>query len=224
MAKHEAVERKYDAVDRLMAMATDERADRPAMARVPVPVPEPASAQTALRAPSVGAGYPQEAAGEQGEPKTAVERGRQLWNAVRPLLPMVAGAMRMVDHGAVQALARLLPLVGGGAFGLSAGEDENAAASRLAAEEQAERALRALQAAQQATRSDLDLLRDRASEADAQISKLRLQNERAAADTEARTQEVRALNDRVRLLTAGTIILLMLVVAQMILLVVIFHR
>ena len=34
---------------------------------------------------------------------------------LRVLLPVASGALRMVDHGAVQALARLLPLLEGGA-------------------------------------------------------------------------------------------------------------
>jgi hypothetical protein len=43
---------------------------------------------------------------------------------LKPLLPILSGGLRMVDHGAVQALAQLLNFVDGGSVGPSVAHEE----------------------------------------------------------------------------------------------------
>jgi hypothetical protein len=142
--------------------------------------------------------------------------------AIRPLLPAIAGAMRLIDHGAVQAAARLLPLLGGSP-GPSA-PSAAAVAATNAAQEQFTRGALELEAAHAEVRQQLSALELKAIATEEQIGRLRTQLERLSSEQLATRTESHRLSDRVRLLTAGTIILLMLVIAQTILLAVTFHR
>ena len=227
---------KHEAVDRLMALATEKRADRVAPGAPIVPtaseriesVPEVLAAEETPLATEAAASrttLPDDRVRPQREHAgpSAADRGRQLLQSIRPLLPAVAGAMRMVDHGAVQAIARLLPLLGGG-LGLPAPTARPQTATPSLEQEQFVRGVLGLEAEQQRARKDLDALALRAAEADDQLKRLRTQAERAVADQAATANDLRAMGERVRLLTAGTIILLMLVIAEMILLVVALHR
>ncbi len=216
---------KHEAVDRLMALATEKRADRlPAGTSLAASEPATAGGGRAGReaAPSVesvtvsGNAPGVSVLAPSAEPPHAsrADRGRQLLQSIRPLLPAVAGAMRLVDHGAVQALARLLPLLGGGPAGTQ----------KPALSPEQEPVLQELQAAQRGTRQELDALGLRVTTAEEQLARTRTLLERMAAGQSARETELRALTDRVRLLSAALIILLMLIVAAMILAVVLLHR
>ncbi len=212
---------KHEAVDRRMALAMEKRADRspngpPALSAIEETrstgnhdATPPAALDSILTRPEPQTG------------PTTADRGRQLLQAIRPILPAVAAAMRLIDHGAVQAVARLLPLLGGSAGfqsqpGLSS-EQEKAQMQQL-------RSTNDVQSAQHALRKELQTLILQVATSDDLLGRTRSQLERLAAEQTARDSDLRALGDRVRLLSAGLIILLMLVVVQMILLVVLLHR
>jgi hypothetical protein len=204
-----------------MALATETRADRiPGGPPAPTAAePAPATSSPVTILPAAGASLTAQP-GSQAVP-TAADRGRQLLQAIRPLLPAAAAAMRLVDHGAVQAVARLLPLLGGAVAqqsqpALSSEQDKT--------HEQHLRATNDLQSAHQALRKDLEALTLQLAASDDRLGRTRSHLERLAAEQSARDSDLRALSDRVRLLSAGLIILLMLIVVQMILLIVVLHR
>ena len=203
---------KYDAVDQLMALATEKRADRIAPG-APAAQASAEPAEKTVLAPATKSASPKEL-GEQ-----PAKSGRQWFDTIRPLLPAVAGAMRLVDHGAVQAMARLLPLLGGvGSSG--------AAGSAKAADEQEQflSAFAEMQAAQRSTRKEIDALTLRLATTEDVLGRTRTQLERLQADQQTRETEFRSQAEHMRLLSAGLIILLMLIVAQMILLVIMLHK
>ncbi len=207
---------KYEAVDRLMALAMEKRADRLPDAASPVLLaPEGVAREAPQVVASGSAGI------DPGATGAPAPRGRQILDAIRPFLPAVAGAMRLVDHGAVQAVARILPLLGG-APAPQAGGPTKAGAPPV--QEVLDRAFADQQGLMQAMRKEVDALTLRLTGADDAFGRLRSQVERLAADQSSRDREIRALADRVRLLSAGLIILLMLIIVQMILLVVLRHR
>ncbi|HEY0786533.1 MAG TPA: hypothetical protein VGD62_11720 [Acidobacteriaceae bacterium] len=226
MAKHEAVER-------LMEMASGKRADRvPDLPREAAAVPgaagglleEDSPASLAPPAASMARGpLPADAARtvvlspDKAERRPrAADRGMQFLQAVRPLLPAVAGAMRMVDHGAVQAIARLLPLLGGA---------PRPAPTAPAAEPQAlHQRLLATETAHQQTHQQVQALMLELAVQEDEVRRLRTHLERVSAAQSAAEHETERVADRLRLVTAGTIILLMLLISQMVLLVVLFHK
>jgi hypothetical protein len=128
--------------------------------------------------------------------------------------------MRLIDHGAVQALAKLLPLLGGAGV--------TTVSSSPAASPAQQALLEQLQSEHEAARRDLDALAATVSRhtaaAEDQMGRFRTQMERLVSAQMGRDTELRALSERARLLTAGVIILLMLIVAQMILVVVLVHQ
>jgi 3-dehydroquinate dehydratase/shikimate dehydrogenase len=152
---------------------------------------------------------------------TPGERGRQLLGALRPFLPVLGGALRMVDHGAVQAVARLLPLFEGAPAGAqrastpaSARADQPALAALLATLEKHDAAT-------------TDALKEqglRLTAAEDHIKRVRESVERMVAEEGAMSNRLREVTDRARLLTAGVIILFMLAVAEMVLLMIFLHR
>jgi hypothetical protein len=220
---------KFEAVDRLMDMAMEKRADR-------VPggtLPEPAASESAApESSSVGlsAGHIQTVTEKGGSARakpsagpagsTSADRGRQFLHSLRPLLPAVAGAMRLVDHGAVQALAHLLPLLGGSAQLQPAAPS----AQEQEAREQWLRFAAELQAAQQTIRKELQDLTLKAASQDERLGRIRTQLDRMVSEQSTRDTEVRGLADRVRLLSAGMVVLVMLTVAQLILFLVMFYK
>ena len=227
---------KYEAVDRLMALAMEKRADRmPKEAAtasqtaesIEVLGPVRASGDAAAKhivEPEPGAGAIPAGPGAVAlQPATsashsAADRGRQFLQAIRPLLPAVASAMRLIDHGAAQTAARLLPLLGGN-FGSAGSLPERAAAIR-----EQEESHRAQQTLLESLRKDVDAANRRLASTEDLLGRTRTQLERLAAEVAGKEGETRALTDWVRLLSAGVIILLMLIVAQMILLVVMLHK
>ena len=161
----------------------------------------PLNKETALAQPHVSAG----------------ERGRQLLGALRPFLPVVGGALRMVDHGAVQAVARLLPLLGG--MGAAVGTREVAEALNKPAPEPPLLEKRYTQMAE-----ELQHLQAKTVTLEGQMKRLRDSLDRTITEQGSQAHRMLGLGDRSRLLTAAVIILFMLVAAEMILLGIFMHR
>ena len=126
---------------------------------------------------------------------------------LKPLLPILSGGLRMVDHGAVQALAQLLSVAGG------------AGASQVAVQEELHQGLeeiqtshRELQLQVQDQTVEIQRIRD-------QITLLRQSVERNATDhtelVENHTElveNVRSLSNLVRIIGAGLAILLVILI------------
>ncbi len=220
---------KYDAVDRLMDLATDKPAPvKNEQARTVEESGEPDAIE--VLAERVAATEPTlpEAARKTATlvvPRaTPAERGRQLLGALRPFLPVVGGALRMIDHGAVQAVARLLPLLGSAPLpGLTAGPAPSPATSA-----EGQQALSDLLAAfdkrDTATAEELKAQEARLSAVEEQMRRAREAVERMSSEQGAQSNRLREVTDRARLLTAAVIILLMLAVAEMVLLLIFMHR
>lgn len=222
---------KYDSVDRLMEMATEKAV--PAKSLHPQPVIEERDAETVLAQQMMAteaelpkpADLDREPKTELGPPKmTRGERGRQLLGALRPFLPVVGGALRMIDHGAVQAVARLLPLLGGAAGASVPGGGGPAANSAAEAHEQLAKMLTAFDQQQLAIAEELKSYKQRIGILDDQLRRTRESLERTAGEQNAQSNTLRLLGDRSKLLTAGLVILLMLVITQMVLFVIYMHR
>lgn len=146
---------------------------------------------------------------------TQAERTRQILGAIRPFLPVLGGALRLIDHGAAQAASRLLPLLAGTGHGSSSTKQaENAAALE---------ALEALERERSALRADLDTYREQLRSHEERLMKLRDALTRTLADQDTMQLALRRLTDRNRLLTAGLVILFMLVIAQIVLTQMNFH-
>ena len=211
---------RYDSVDRLMKMAEEapskarstdtamaeaeleERfsvAERPAPARAAAPFLQPPPAAES----------------------SAADRGRQFLSAIRPFLPAVGSALRLVDHGAVQAVARLLPVLGN--FSTLAGgiggqqKTPESAPPALAPAAAAERRLAAMT-------EELNSYKTRVHTLEEQGRRIRETVERTVAEQGSMSHTVHQLADRTRLLSASVIILVMLVVAELVLLAVALHR
>ncbi len=230
---------KYDSVDRLMKLATDEAtqpAARGADAGVPVRSageaaggPEP-NAEAVLEArvsrsePGVTGGPKAAAVGVPPSPlplaepaMSPAERGRQVLGALRPFLPAVGSALRLVDHGAVQAVARLLPVLGGlstAPIAKSATMEEQRRTEVLAAGERRYSELAA----------ELKAYKQRVETLEEQLRRQRENLERVGAEQGSLSHLARQLADRSRLLTAVTIILVMVVAAELVLLAIFLHR
>jgi hypothetical protein len=133
------------------------------------------------------------------------ERTRQILGALRPFLPVVGGALRLIDHGAAQAASRLLPLLGGSALStIAAKPTENAETRNQAA---------ALEKERNALRAELDLYREQLQSHEERLMKLRDALSRTLADYDTMQQTLRRITERNRLLAAGMVILFMLVIA-----------
>ena len=140
---------------------------------------------------------------------TQAERTRQILGALRPFLPVVGGALRLIDHGAAQAASRLLPLLAGANLGMPGARP----AESVAAME----ALAALDKERTTMRADLDLCKEQLRSHEERLIKLREALTRTLADNDTMQRSLRQLTDRNRLLTAGLVILLMLVIAAIVL-------
>ena len=219
---------KYDAVDRLMKMATDEapsakssgggrqreeERDGEAVLEAKVTAREPMP---------TGAVMPPAPYAASTEPAmSSVDRGRQLLGALRPFLPAVGSALRLVDHGAVQAVARLLPMLGN--LGTNAGP----AAAQAPAGDTRERIADALAASEKryaALAGELNEYKSRVEVMEDGQRRLRELLERSVAEQGSLTHTLHRVADRSRLLSATVIILVMLVVAELVLLTITLHR
>jgi hypothetical protein len=140
---------------------------------------------------------------------TQAERTRQILGALRPFLPVVGGALRLIDHGAAQAASRLLPLLAGGSLGAPGAKTAESAAAL--------EALAALDKERATMQADLALCQEQLRSHEERLMKLREALTRTLADHDAMQRSLRQLTDRNRLLTAGMVILLMVVVAAIVL-------
>ncbi len=206
---------KYDAVDRLMKMATE----KPAKASAAQSRGE-RDAEAVLEAQVAGA-EPLPQAGTvptPGSPALAVpemspsERGRQILGALRPFLPAVGGALRLVDHGAVQAVARLLPMLG------------NLGSSQSASPAAPPEVIRHSEKQQSAFQEQLAGYRARLENAEEQMRRMRETLERTVAEQGSLTHKGSQLADRTRLLTAAVVIFGLIAVASLVLAGVALHR
>lgn len=224
---------KFDAVDRLMSLATG--AKTPAKGRtVPSVVAEdrleaqvstsergvPVSTTPGIEPGTTTPVQPQVSAGD---------RGRQLIGAIRPFLPAVGGALRLVDHGAAQTIARLLPILG--SFGSSTPNTAGSppvgtgSATQGGGEPQSlEALLLGLNQRQVTVTEEMKALGESSSQQGEQLRRIRESQERLSAEQGSLSHLVYQLRDRSRLLTAGIVILLMLVIGQATLMVLFFHR
>ena len=237
---------KNDAVDRMMSLATEKTAASRETATNGTLGGKPASATAAGAASDAAAvlearvvatepGVPEFAAARDAESAEALpaaetalgrphaspgERGRQLLGALRPFLPVVGGALRMIDHGAVQAVARLLPLLGAAGTSTPADRTEARPAEAAALAD----LLTGLDKQQSAAAEALKAAGQRMDTHEEQLRRVRETAERAIVEQGTLSHRVNQLTDRSRLLTAAVLILLMLVVAQMVLLFLFLHR
>ncbi|WP_124847496.1 hypothetical protein [Acidipila sp. EB88] len=170
------------------------------------PVPTPAS--TTLAAPAARPG----------------ERGRRILDALRPLLPAVGGMLRMVDHGGVQTVARLLPLLAGGGPTLNPAGSAQGPAASAAEQRQIAALLLELETQHQAITEELHQVKEQLQAREEQFRRTRESLERTVAEQGTLAHLLHQLGDRSRLLTAAVILLFMLVIAQMTLFVIFMHR
>ena len=230
---------KYDSVDRLMKLATEQPTPSPSLKEAPEGARRAAGraderpgadAEAVLetevsrteRMPSSGPVPPGAATTSPQLPLaqpevSAAERGRQLLGALRPFLPAVGSALRLVDHGAVQAVARMLPMLG--TLGTTpAAKDPKADQQKWTESLQAgEQRHNELAAELKAQKQRTELLEE-------QLRRQRENLERTVAEQGSLSRQLHQLADRSRLLTATTIILVMVVAAELVLLVIFLHR
>jgi len=115
---------------------------------------------------------------------------------LRPLLPILSGGLRLIDHGAVQALAQVLSLASGTGVAQSAAQEE---LQRDMAEIQRDYRELHLQAQDQTV--ELQRIKD-------QITLLRQTVESNAAEHAELSENVRSLGNLVRAVSLGLGILL----------------
>ncbi len=200
---------KFDAVDRLMQLATEKAASsRRGGAKNSAEPGTPPETGSDLGTAPASAPLPLASPGE---------RGRQLLGALRPLLPAVSGALRMVDHGAVQTVARLLPLLGSVRT-----SPAPASAPQPAPAPSFPRA--AFEKEQAALGSALGALRTRVEAQEDQIRRTREALERTVAEQGALTRTANGLRTSVRVLTAALVLIFLLVITEGALLAIGWHR
>jgi septal ring factor EnvC (AmiA/AmiB activator) len=123
----------------------------------------------------------------------------------------------MFDHGAAQAASRLLPLL--------AGSGPAAAPAKPSVDEEAALALLAsLEKERNTMRADLDLCKEQLRSHEERLVKLREALTRTLADHDGIQRNLKQLTDRNRLLTAGLVILSMLMIAGVVLFEVSVHH
>ncbi len=224
---------KFDAVDRLMSLAMG--AKTPAKGPVvPSTVAEDVL-ETQVSASERGVPASTTFGVEPGtdalaQPQvSASDRGRQLIGALRPFLPAVGGALRLVDHGAAQTIARLLPILGslGSSTPNAAGSPPVGTGSTAQGggePRSLEALLIGLNQRQTAVGEEVKALGENASQQGEQLRRIRESQERLSAEQGSLSHLVHQLRDRSRLLTVGLVILLVLVIAQATLMVLFLHR
>lgn len=193
----------HEAVDRLIAMATEKRADRPA----------PSASHSALVTTEPGSARAEAAIllpAEQASTSPAQTAAR-IFSMLRPILPALAGALRMVDHGAVQAAARLLPLLAGIPAASAPGTPQEQSADSVAA-------VAALEAAQRGLRKEVDGLTLEVARLEGQLTQIRWKNAQLDNEQIAGNERLRDMAKRTRLLTYAVILMLPMMIALIVLL------
>ena len=120
---------------------------------------------------------------------------------LKPLLPILSGGLRMVDHGAVQALAQLLNLVNG-----------SGAAPSLAHDEELHSGLAEIQTSHRELRLQVQDQTVEMKRIEEQITLLRRTVEQNATEHTELVEDVKALNNLVRTIGAGLAILLIVLI------------
>ncbi len=119
---------------------------------------------------------------------------------LKPLLPILSGGLRMVDHGAVQALAQLLNFVDGGSVGQSA------------AQEELHQGLTEIQTSHRELRLQVHDQTVEMKRIEDQMVLLRQTVERNATEHAELVEDVKSLGNLVRTMGAGLAILLIVLI------------
>ena len=210
---------KFDSVDRLMRQAAEPAAGGKSEGKAAFPVPsgglagpqEPATGAPPALEPSAAAGTPG-------------RLGRQLLGNLDSVVPVLSRALQSIPHGGVQAVGRgvqaaerFVPLLR-----LFAGSPAAAGVAAPAA------SVPAIPAAstekQSALEAEITSLRERVDTQEEQLRRMREGLERTVAEQGTLAHATNQMQDRSRLLTAGLLILLLLVITQVILLAVALRR
>lgn len=120
---------------------------------------------------------------------------------LKPLLPILSGGLRLVDHGAAQAVAQLLYLAGG------------TAPSQAAAEEELQEGLAEIQSSHRDLHHQVQDQTVELQRVQDQITLLRETVERNAAEQADLIHKIRSLNHLVRIAGAGLMVLLVILIA-----------
>jgi hypothetical protein len=119
---------------------------------------------------------------------------------LKPLLPVISSGLRMVDHGAVQAIAQLLHFVDG------------STAAQAAAHEDLEHGLAEVQASHRELSLQVQGQTVEVKRLEEQIVRLRQTLERNATDHAELAQDVKSLGTLVRTIGAGLGVLLIVLI------------
>ncbi len=225
---------KFDAVDRLMSLATGAKTPAkepvvPGAAAKDVLEAQVSTSERGLPA-STAFGVEPETATPAHPQVSASDRGRQLIGAVRPFLPAVGGVLRLVDHGAAQTIARLLPILGSFGSSTPAAVVDNPVAG-MGGKTQSGGESRSLEALliglnqrQIAVNEEIKALGENVLQQGEQLRRIRESQERLSAEQGSLSHLVHQMQGRSQLLTAGVVILLILVITLGILMVLSFHH
>ena len=125
---------------------------------------------------------------------------------LKPLLPILSGGLRLVDHGAVQALAQLLSLADG------------TSASQSAAQEELHQGLAEIQASHRELHLQMQDQTVEMRRIEDQLTLLRQTVERNATEHAELVENVRSLGNLVRIIGTGLAILLVILITLTVLL------
>ena len=206
---------KYDSVDRLMEQASEPvHSPQAELEAKTDSEPEPVRSAEAVLEAKVSAGEPPAPAAAIPQVPasgfSAADRGRLLLGALRPFLPAMGGALRLVDHGAAQAAARLLPLLGsiGGAPDLKAAgsASQSAAAETVGSKE--------MEAEQARLSQEIATHAAALAQHEEHLRKLRDGLSRIASEGNSFENSITKVRSRTQLLTVAVVVLALLVVAE----------
>lgn len=119
---------------------------------------------------------------------------------LKPLLPVLSSGLRMVDHGAVQALAQLLHIVDGGS------------ATQSVAAEELHHSLAEIEANHRELRLQVQDQTVEMKRIEEQLTLLRQSAERTATEHAELVEDVKSLGNLVRTIGAGLAILLIVLI------------
>jgi ABC-type transporter Mla subunit MlaD len=134
---------------------------------------------------------------EESKPRVSFA---QKLGKLKPLLPILSGGLRMIDHGAVQALAQVLNVIGG------------TGPAQTAAHEELEHALAEMDASHRELRLTVQDQSVELKRIEDQLALVRQTAERSATAHEELAEDVKSLSNLVRTVGAGLAILLILLI------------
>ncbi len=203
---------KYDAVDVLMQQATQPaRSEAEAALEARVSASESVATGAALTPPPPAVREP--AAGP-----SATDRGRRILGAMKPFLPVVSGALRMVDHGAVQAVARFLPLLTGVGGSPTANPQQAELSQKLA------ELLQTMEKQQSALAGKTESATATLSQHEEQIRRLRDSLAKLSSEQNSIETRIEAFRVQARMLVAAVVLALLLSVAEAVALIFFIRR